>query len=95
MLSCNVNVRYHPCVVSDALFVRGRKVCDLTDADRVEMLTLWGASFTVFAEKLTYNSCRSTSTLLCCVILKTDKLVGKQMTGKLSALLKDLDVKVM
>ena len=35
---------------------------------------LWGASFTAFAEKLSYNSCGSTSTLLFCVILKTDKL---------------------
>ena len=55
---------------------------------------LWGAAFTAFAEKLSYNSCGSTSTLLFCVILKTDKLVGKRMTGRASALLKDLELKV-
>ncbi|KAF0297586.1 putative nuclease HARBI1 [Amphibalanus amphitrite] len=38
---------------------------------------------------------RSASTLMCCVILKTDKLVGKRMTGRLSGLLKDLEVKAM
>ncbi|KAF0314406.1 hypothetical protein FJT64_015135 [Amphibalanus amphitrite] len=89
--SSEEGVQAHPCVVGTALYVCGKKICDVRDADSGELLALWGASFTVFAQRLSFQRCKSSATLMCCVVLKTDKLAGRQLTARLSALLKALD----
>ena len=76
--------RHHPCVVNDELYVRGRRVCDLAN-------TWTGQKCSCSVGHIIYCLCwkalvqqlrEHINTQLFCVILKTDKLVGKRMTGK-------------
>ena len=80
----------HPYIYEDWLHVRGKKVVSVAGLDRVGCLALWGASFTVFAEKITKLRCKNTATLMACVVLKTDKLLHVKACPTLSSLLKDL-----
>ena len=81
----------HPYIRDNGLYVRGRRVLSFEqEHDTIDRLTVWGAAFTVFAEKITYARCRNTATLLACVILKTDRLVGAKVS-KVDALLRDLE----
>ena len=45
--------RNHPCVVKDALYVLGRKVCHAPNADRADLLALWGGGGGII-----YSACR-------------------------------------
>ena len=82
----------HPFVGPQGLFVRGKLVATFDkEHDAIERLALWGVAFTISAEKLTYNRCRHTATLLACFVLTTDRLVGVKVMPKLAALLKELE----
>ena len=83
--------RPHPYIQGDTLFVRGTEVLKFTTEDVVDRLLIWGVSFTVFAEKLSYAKCRHTATLMGCIILRTDRMVGSKILPKLATLLKELD----
>ena len=88
----NAIIGAHPCIHKGVLYVRGKPVISFSpEENAIGRLALWGASFTVFAEKLSSLRIRNSASLLACVVLKTDRLLGVKTMPKLANLLKGIN----
>ena len=61
-----------PVIHGEGLFVEGVRVCDPTSSSKAAQLLSWGASFSVYAQKLTARKFENVACVLTRFVLGTD-----------------------